>query len=399
VFDNVRVDGSASSDPEGMPLTYTWSLISQPAGSNVTLFDSTSAEVHFTPQVTGVYELGLVVNDSARNSPIARVDVNVFSSNESLVHRLDDSVLDAEYSGSLNKLVYIATNDTYLHILDLDDFLEQTVQLGQEAKTVGVSANGTHAAISHAGKVSLVNLQTATLVDSQNIPADGGDVVLDHNGRAHVIPLRSSSTELYSIDFTANSFTRTGHSDAHTRIRMHPVENWIYGADNSDFEKYDVSTYPPLYVDDAPPHGSDPIGGNIWISETGNHLLVARWNIFHSSAHPGLDMTHAGSLPDFFQSQWANHSAEAGLWAVMTQEDTSSSIESLKHKLFLYSDDVFVRQSVSSFSSILTPQGRVPASGNASSRVFFNANGDKIILITYNSGLVDEYAVEIRDLH
>ncbi len=56
------LDGSASSDPYGYPLSYNWSITSVPSGSNVTLSDPTAINPSFLPDKYGDYEFSLVVN-------------------------------------------------------------------------------------------------------------------------------------------------------------------------------------------------------------------------------------------------------------------------------------------------------------------------------------------------
>lgn len=60
----VTLDGTGSKDPDGDPITYTWSIQSQPAGSDVQLSDSTASQPTFTPVVTGDYVFSLTVTDS-----------------------------------------------------------------------------------------------------------------------------------------------------------------------------------------------------------------------------------------------------------------------------------------------------------------------------------------------
>nr|BAL59251.1 hypothetical conserved protein [Candidatus Acetothermum autotrophicum] len=59
----VTLDGSKSSDPDGDPLTFSWSIISQPEGSTATLTDADKAQAKFTPDVVGDYIIELVVTD------------------------------------------------------------------------------------------------------------------------------------------------------------------------------------------------------------------------------------------------------------------------------------------------------------------------------------------------
>ncbi|MFB3076521.1 MAG: PKD domain-containing protein, partial [Lysobacterales bacterium] len=64
----VQLDGSASSDGEGDPLTFLWTLTSQPSGSTATLSDATVVNPTFVPDIIGDYTVELVVNDGTDDS-------------------------------------------------------------------------------------------------------------------------------------------------------------------------------------------------------------------------------------------------------------------------------------------------------------------------------------------
>jgi len=73
----VTLNGSTSSDPEGAALTYQWTLLSQPAGSAVSLTGPTSVNPQFTPVLRGSYVIQLVVNDGELNSAPDTISVTV----------------------------------------------------------------------------------------------------------------------------------------------------------------------------------------------------------------------------------------------------------------------------------------------------------------------------------
>ncbi|GAO04596.1 PKD domain-containing protein [Anaeromyxobacter sp. PSR-1] len=66
----VQLDGAASSDPEGFPLTYGWTFTSRPGGSAALIQSAGSAHASFTADVPGVYGVRLQVSDGV-NPPVS----------------------------------------------------------------------------------------------------------------------------------------------------------------------------------------------------------------------------------------------------------------------------------------------------------------------------------------
>jgi len=68
IGNDVSLDGSASSDPDGHPVTYLWSIVSVPEGSSATLSDPTSVSPSYHADVDGQYVFKLIVNDNLTDS-------------------------------------------------------------------------------------------------------------------------------------------------------------------------------------------------------------------------------------------------------------------------------------------------------------------------------------------
>src|SRR5437868_1662190 len=75
----VRLDGSASKDPQGRTLFFEWSFLSIPVGSAATLRDANQMLPSFMADVGGDYVIQLVVSNGVVKSPAVIVTVHVIT--------------------------------------------------------------------------------------------------------------------------------------------------------------------------------------------------------------------------------------------------------------------------------------------------------------------------------
>ena len=71
----VQLDGSASADPDGTPLTFAWTFDLRPSASTAVLLNGDTATPTFTADRSGRYRIQLIVGDGLANSVPDTVDV------------------------------------------------------------------------------------------------------------------------------------------------------------------------------------------------------------------------------------------------------------------------------------------------------------------------------------
>ncbi len=375
----LTLDGSLSSDPEAANLTYRWSLTAKPATSTASLSSIDQVTSSFTPDVAGTYEVSLIVNDGKLDSTAASMSVVIYD-----IESLSYSVLDAEYSQALDKIVMVsAAPSSAVHIYDPLTKLDTPITLSLPPTSVSVSPDGHSAAVGHDGWISYIDLDKATLVKTLAVSADVLDVVLAGNGYAYAFPRRDQWTNVHAVNIqTGEESLSTGMSIyAGTVGKLHPNGTRIYGANNGlspdDIETYDISAGNLAYLYNSPYHGDYPMCGDLWISEDGLTIFTKCGYAFRASTIQAEDMKYRGTLPSVSMIQHLDHSKERNQVALIQQ---------IPWWLGTGNED----QTISIFeASFLTPAETFSIPDGRHGRfVFFSSDGSRRYVITQDSSII-----------
>jgi hypothetical protein len=86
----VTLNGSKSTDTDGVALTYKWSLVSAPSGSKAAILNPTTQMASFVPDLPGTFVVQLIVNDGFLNSLPATAEIVAVSQQTSLIAQIQE---------------------------------------------------------------------------------------------------------------------------------------------------------------------------------------------------------------------------------------------------------------------------------------------------------------------
>ncbi|WP_395404397.1 PKD domain-containing protein [Pseudoduganella sp. UC29_106] len=301
---SVTVSGGLSYDEDGDALSYSWTLDSRPVGSAAVLDKPAAAELAFTPDLPGTYSLLLKVSDGKRPAT-TRLDVKVLAQLSGSV-ALPFTPLAARYSKALDKAVMVSSGPDALRIVDPFSGLIKSVVLPGAYKAMSLSADGKLAAVLHEGSVTLVDLQTASVVRTSATNGSQTEVMLTDSGVAYLAG--QTGGQWYSPSVSALN-TRTGEAIATSNVTgfgyfygtMHglysPVNHKGYavseGLSPVDISYFttDATSNAVTAYGDSPYHGDYPIGSTLFLSPKEDLVFTSAGTYFRTDT-----LRYAGKL-------------------------------------------------------------------------------------------------------
>lgn len=299
----VTASAALSYDEDGDKLSYSWALDAHPAGSSATIASPTSAALSFTPDVAGTYVASVTVSDGTRSS-IAYVNLRVLASISGTVE-LPFAPLDTRYSRGLDRLVSVATNPNALKIVDPFTGAIKSVMLPAAVKSLQLSGDGKLAAVLHEGILSLVDLQTATLVRSSATGGSHTDAFLTNDGIAYLIGQTGGQWVSPAIVVLNARTGAKGSELGYASGFFYGTQRGIFaqsknkafliaaGLSPSDISYFtvDAKTNEVLTTGDSPYHGDYAMYSPLYLSESEDLVFTAAGNYFQTAG-----LKYAGRL-------------------------------------------------------------------------------------------------------
>lgn len=297
----VPLDGSASSDPNGDPITYAWSVTARPTGSVAMPGSLTSATTSFTPDVDGAYELTLVVDDGRITSAPSKITIGSFHK----ITGLGFKPKYAQYSRALDRIVMVGSAPNSIYVYNPATEAITTTALAAIPYALSLSPDGLRAVVGHIGSISVVNLQTGRVLSQFVTGVTPFDVVHGGNGYAYVFPdIAGAKVEIRNVRLSDGVVTVSTRNTFNMKAKLLSNSTTIYGGHtyvpDLAMENISIATGTTATTVGACPYTQYRTCGELWTTDDSQNILTSCGQMFTASSTPSLDMQYVTSLPGVF---------------------------------------------------------------------------------------------------
>lgn len=314
----VHVSAAASYDPNALPLTYSWSVDARPTGSTATISSANSSSMAFQPDVAGPYTVTVTVSNGTESS-VASVAMTAFSASAGTIP-LGYVPLQTAYSRTTGLAAIVSTNPNALHIVNPSTATDTGVPLPTGVKAMALSPDGTLAAVLHEGVVSLIDMQTATLIRSSPTLGSQTMVAVTNSGLLYLLGQTGGQWVTPAITIedgrTGNFLTPGSNPFAVTYGTMSGIYSdvnnklFVISSGLSPSEIYDITLDPTTGNDtgygQAPYWGDYAMVAPFWLSGDQSLLFTAAGTYFQTS-----NLSYVGTFNLGGSVQSMSHSSTA----------------------------------------------------------------------------------------
>jgi hypothetical protein len=319
------------------------------------------------------------------------------------------SPVTAEYSSSLDRIIFIAANPNQLHIFDPMTDSDIAVNLPKPPLSLSVSLDGQHAAVGHDALISYVNLSGAYLETTLAANTAVTSLVLGND----YIYVLTYSGGTQSIQLSTGTTTVNGVYNG-TYGRLHPSGTAIYttedGTEPEHLQDLNVSTGPVSNAAQGPYHGDYPVCGGVWFSPDGRRTYTGCATAYQAAPQDtslgliccgsGILDTHAddlywATLAGTSQIRSLTESAALGRVAAIPYSYQYATPQVNDNQIFLYASDYLEPAGVFQLPDFVVNGNNYQAHGQ---QVFYNSASTALYAVMQadgSSGLLNGFAVQI----
>ncbi len=337
----VTLNGSASTDANSDPLTYSWTLTSKPVNSTAALAGATSATPTFTADLAGTYVATLIVNDGQVNSAPSTVAIIVNSLISGTISGLTSTGLVLQNNGGDNITIppgstsftfptSAAFGSTYdVSVLTQPTFPPQDCAVTNGTNTVSSAlinisiscsaVSGFAYVVNAAGiyfydtiEAYTINANTGTLNSIGTLAATGYNpvsIVIDPTGKYAFVANAGESVSVYSINAGTGALTNISidyllAGTSPRSVTVDPTGKFVYVASETTNSSNYVTAYSIspttgalTNIGSVSSNGSpssiavDPTGKYIYVANRSTNIISA----FNINATTGL-LTSVGTF-------------------------------------------------------------------------------------------------------
>lgn len=315
---------------------------------------------------------------------------------------LNSDVVDAEFSKTTNKIIYVSSDPLILGIYDVTKKTSESISLAYIPKCVSISSNGDKAVVGHDGHLTYIDLKSKEIISTFDLNYSVSDIALGDNWAYMVQENNSSWTYLQSINLTIGS-NSSGYGNSFyggSKIKIHPSGKYIYLDHNSSsgrMYKYNIQDGYSDYLYDSSydnSNGSSNVG--MEFSEDGKRCFVMSGTVLKLSESQSQDIAYNGAIKGIQNIVGIAHSSQKSNLYLINQitDYWDSSINSF---IFIYNANNLAFKKQIALERYAVKSGN---SGNSyrptSHFVFTNTEGDKVYVLTDSpeSGILHSWAVQ-----
>jgi len=256
---------------------------------------------------------------------------------------VDLTIVDAEYSNTLDRVIAVSTHSNTMEILGGFPLQRDTIQLNLPPISVSLSPNGLLAAVGHDGWISHVDLTNQTLLATLPVTTIAADIVLTEDSYAYVFPMRDQWVSIHSVNTQNGAETMSDYATIYerTKAKLHNDNQYIYTVDDS-LERFEINDGVVGESERQPYQFNTDACDDLWLGEDGRRIFTQCGNVFRASPYTEDDMTFNGKLSELTKVTHLHHSLDADSVAVIASDFSDTNFEqsySYHGKFVFYSAD------------------------------------------------------------